>query len=252
MTNGTLKGPINLLQFVSIENEQFLVSMANNRDEFGILSNIQGLYAAALSNQTVREDDMVVFQMLTFTHYHFLLSTASLLRCHLSEAFASARAAIDGALVAAQIIHDRASQIAYAKREKPFDNFARYLGNLIKNGKPTPHHLVPELFKLHKTFSRFASHADVDSFVHRVNFEADGTSKILKVQYFQFSPNETERKIHVLSLFHTFVMVLDIFSDFLTTEQQAVPKEWQGELRKLGTAIERQNTQLREKLPKEP
>jgi len=84
---------------------------------------------------TVHENEVVIFQLLTVTHYHFLFSTACLMRCHLSEAFASARVAIDAALIAAQIIYDRASQTAYAKREKPFDSFARYLGNLIKDKK---------------------------------------------------------------------------------------------------------------------
>jgi hypothetical protein len=56
-----------------------------------------------------------------------------------------------------------------ARREKPFDNFARYLGNLIREGKALPHPLVPVLFNLHKSLSTFASHADVNSFVHRVD-----------------------------------------------------------------------------------
>src|SRR5882672_7531897 len=98
-----------------------------------------------MSNATVGENEFVLFQLLTFTHYHFLYALACLMRCHLSEAFASARAAIDAALIAAQIIHDRASQVAYTKREKPFDNFARYLGNLIRDGKPLPLPLVPSL-----------------------------------------------------------------------------------------------------------
>jgi len=36
------------LQFVSIEHEQFLVSMANNKDDFAIVTQLQGLYEAAL------------------------------------------------------------------------------------------------------------------------------------------------------------------------------------------------------------
>src|SRR3954451_11629528 len=169
MAQTILKRPLNLLQFVSVENEQFLVSMASNPEEFRTLSYIHGLYDAAMAEKSVHENDIAVFQMLTFTHYHFLFATACLMRCHLSEAFASVRAAIDGALVGAQLIHDRASQLAYAKREKPFDNFARYLGNLIRNGKPLPHPLVPVLFNQHKAISGFAVHADVGSFVHRVN-----------------------------------------------------------------------------------
>jgi len=248
MARTVIRRPPDLLRFVSIENEQFLVSLANNRDELKILSHIHGLYDAATAEKSVAEDDMAVFQLLSFTHYHFLFSTACLMRCHLSEAFASARAGIDGALVGAQIIHDRASQVAYTKREKPFDNFARYLGNLIGANKPLPHPLVPDLFSLHKSFSGFAAHADVGSFVHRVNFAGEPDNRLLTFEYFQFAKNATERKIHAVTLFHTFVMILDVFSDFLVTEQQAVPKEWQDELHGLGQAIERQHDALKETL----
>jgi len=242
------KKPMDVIRFVSLENEQFLISLAKNTDELKMLSHLQGLYEAAMSNMTVQENDMAVFQMLTFTHYHFLFSTACLMRCHLSEAFASARAAIDGALVGAQIIHDRASQVAYTRREKPFDNFARYLGNLIRENKELPHPLVPALFDLHKKFSTFSSHADVGSFTHRVNIVKEPETMIT-VEYFQFSKNDAERKIHGLTLFHTFVMILDVFSDFLVVEQKAVPGQWQEELHGLGKAIERQHTELKKDLP---
>jgi hypothetical protein len=239
---------MDILQFVSMEHQKFLVSLVNNRDELNIISRLQGLYEAAMTNRAVAENDMAVFQLLTFTHYHFLFSTASMMRCHLSEAFGSARIAIDGALIGAHIINDRPSQIAYTKREKPFDNFARYLGNLIKDEKPLPHFLVPALFEQHKRYSTFASHADVNSFVHRVNISSK-SEKMLIVEYFQFSKNEAERKIHALMLFHTFVMVLDVFSDFLVVEPKAVPKAWQDELRGLGKSIERHAAELRTTLP---
>lgn len=249
MAHTIVRRPLNLLQFVSIEHEQFLVSVANNRGEFHTLSHIHGLYDAAMAEKTVHENDIAVFQMLTFTHYHFLFATACLMRCHLSEAFASVRAAIDGALVGAQIIHDRASQVAYTKREKPFDNFARYLGNLIRDGKPLPHPLVPDLFNQQKTISGFAVHADVGSFMHRVNFADGPENPMMSVEYFQFAKNPVEREIHGLTVLHSFVMILDVFSDFLVIEQKAVPQEWQDKLRTLGTAIERRAKTLRGMLP---
>jgi hypothetical protein len=242
--------PIDLLRFVSIENEQFLISLANNRDELAFISRLQGLYDAAMSNMTVRENDMVIFQLLTFTHYHFLFSTACLMRCHLSEAFASARAAIDAALIVTQIIHDRASQMAYVKREKPFDKLGRHYRNLIKEKKDLPHRLVPELLKLHDRFSTFASHADVDSFVHRIEVAGETGKPQINIQYFQFSRDEAERKIHALTLFHTFVMILDVFSDFLVTELKVVPQRWKAELHGLGQTMERHHVQLKEKLSK--
>jgi hypothetical protein len=249
MTDTVARRPLDLLRFVSLEHEQFLVSLANNRDEFRILSHIHGLYDAATSNVSVHENEMAIFQILTFTHYHFLFATACLMRCHLSEAFASARAAIDGSLVGAQIIHDRASQIAYTKREKPFDNFARHLGNLISSGKPLPHPSVPALIDLQKSFSTFSVHADVGTFMHRVKVSGEDESRLLSMQYFQFAQNETERKIHALTLFHTFVMVLDVFSNFLVGEHKGVPQECQDELHGLGKAIEQQHEALKGALP---
>ncbi len=96
MSRTVLKRPPDLFHFIGIEHEQFLISLAKDSDAFRILSHIQGFYDAATSEMSVDKNDIAVFQLLSFTHYHFLFSTACLMRCHLSEAFASARAAIDG------------------------------------------------------------------------------------------------------------------------------------------------------------
>ena len=69
MTRTIVRRPLDLLKFVSLENEQFLISLANNRDEFRILSHIHGLYDAATSNVTVHENEMAIFQLLTFEYF---------------------------------------------------------------------------------------------------------------------------------------------------------------------------------------
>jgi hypothetical protein len=167
----------------------------------------------------------------------------------MSEAYASARAAIDAALIAAHIIKDRAAQVAYAKREKPFDNFARYLGNLIKDGKPLPHPLMATLIDQQKKISTFAAHADVGSFIHRVRDTTDSSgNRMLAVEYFQFARDDDERKLYTLNLLHTFVMVLDVFADFLIDEQKVVPAAWKEQLHGLGAAVERRAKELREKI----
>jgi hypothetical protein len=239
----------NLLSFVSSENEQFMVSLANDTKEMAFIARLQALYEAALPDVEVPEDDMPIFQLLTFTHYYFLTATAMLMRCHLSEAFGCARIAIDATLIGAYLISDRKAHVAFTKREKPFDNFARYLGNLIKDGKPLPDPLVPELIRLQKTLSTFTSHADIGAFTHRVDISnVDGQPQI-RVQYFQFSKTPAERQIHALTLFHIFVMVLDVFSEFLALEHRIVQKEWQFEIVRIGTELEREVKALRPTLP---
>jgi hypothetical protein len=109
-----------------------------------------------------------------------------------------------------------------------------------------PHPLVPSLREVHKKLSTFASHADIDSFVHRVKFEGERGSQTFRIEYFQFSREEVERKLHALNLFLGHVMVLDVFSDFLVVEQKIVTQHWQDELRQLGASIEKRRAELLE------
>ncbi|TAJ40047.1 MAG: hypothetical protein EPO55_09905 [Reyranella sp.] len=247
--NNATQGPIDLLQFVSAEHQQFLISMVKSRPEFDAHSHLQGLFQAVLSQTEVPEDDMVLIQLLVFIHYHFVYSHACLFRCHLSEAFASARSAIDAALIGAFIIDDRSLQVQYLKREAPFNNLARHLGNMVREKKPMPHRLVPALREVHGNISRFASHADIDSFMHRVEITEKDEKPLVQIQYFQFSRNDAQRKLHFVQLLLSFVLVLDVFSDFLVSQLKSVPKQWQDELRGLGQALERGRDEIKKQLP---
>jgi hypothetical protein len=242
---------LDVFEFMRKEHEQLEISTANRPDELAIVEQLQRLYDTAVPKAPVLEDDMPIFQLLILTHYYFLRAVADMLRCHLSESFGSARIAIDAAMIAAQIIADRASQIAYVKRTKPFDNYARHIGNLIKDNKPLPHPLVAPLFALQKKLSTFSSHADVGSFIHRLDISREPGNRRIVVQYFQFADDENQRQMHNLSLFHAFVMVLDVFADFLIVEHRSVPEGWRNELHTLGISIERRHGALKATLPRE-
>lgn len=90
--------------------------------------------------------------------------------------------------------------MAYVKRKKPFDKLMPHYKNLIRDGKPLPHSLLPALIKLHDSFSTFAGHADAASFVHRVKATKKDGRKIMTVEYFQFARNKDEKKIHTLTV----------------------------------------------------
>ena len=68
------------------------------------------------------------------------------------------------------------------------------------------------------------------------------------VKYFQCSDDAPHRRIHALTLAHAFVMILDVFSDFLVDEQKRVPPQWQLDLHALGASIEREHETLKAKL----
>jgi hypothetical protein len=247
-----MTGPPDLLRFVSAENANFLNTFANLSDEKDILTKLEGLYAAVITPpRAIPENDIVLFQLLQLTHYHFLFSLSCLMRCHLSEAFASVRVAVDAALIASVIIDDRSAQVAYVKREKPFDKLNRYLKNLIDKGTNL-HHAVPQLLKLHGICSSFASHADIGAFVHRVMISKDGDKRKIDLQYFQFANSEARRKVHCFNIFYCFVLILDLFSDYLVEERKAVSAEWRKDVIRLGEHVVQKNNEARAIVESEP
>jgi hypothetical protein len=236
--------PPDLLQFVSTEHQKFLTSLVICHEEIEILAHVHGLYMAAMTNQTTDTSTVVIFQLLTFVHYHFLFASSSYMRCHMAEGFSSARAAIDGALIASQIIHDRASQVAYLNRSKPFDKLIRHFKNLIRDNKPLPHPLIEYLIQQYDSCSQFASHADVQAFAHRLEFLSE-PHEMMSMGYFQVPRDPSTMKHHFLGLLRVFVVTLDIFSGFFVDEKKCLPEQWRQELRHVGRQIEDRQKQLR-------
>jgi hypothetical protein len=237
--------PMELLTFQRMEQQNLQASTAEDIRGNAVIAEIQRHYFEASSEEPVEDNELVLFQLMAFTHYHFLFAVTCNMRCHLAEAYSSARSAIDAALIAAQIIFDRDSQEAYVARRHPFDKLIRNYRNAIKDGGNLPHHLVEPLVDLHQKINSFASHADVGAFVHRTKFITGESQRTLVVEYFQFAENEIEREIHNLSLLQLFVIVLDVFSDFLLKEKKTVDQNWVDSLHSLGRSIEDEIEHLR-------
>jgi hypothetical protein len=198
-----------------------------------------------MSGQTIEPKNIVIFQLLTFIHYHFLFASTCYMRCHMAEAFNSARTAIDAALITAQTIHDRSSQEAYINRTKPFDKLVRYFKNLIKDKKPLPSPLIEHLINFYDACSQFASHADVQTLMHRLDFVKDPFQQdFMSFGYFQIPREPSKKKGHFLDLLRIFVVTLDIFSTFLVEEIKSVPAEWRDELHHLGRTIQQRRNGL--------
>ena len=107
---------------------------------------------------------------------------------------------------------------------------------------------VGDLLSEQKPISSFAVDGDVGRFVRRLNITEEPESPMVSVEYFQFATNLVEREVHGVSIFDTFVIVFDVYSDFLVNEQKIVPQEWQHELHGLGMNIECKVAELRAQL----
>lgn len=225
--------PPNFLEFIGTESQQIMTALVNCREEFDAFSHLDHLYRAPLAHREVSERNMILHQLLIFTHYHLYFSVSCFMRCHLSEAFSSVRVAIDAALVAHTIISDRSSQEAYFNRSKPYDKLVRHYRNMIRDGKSRSK-LVPFLIDRHDFCSQYASHADLSVFVHRASIVRD----MLFVEYFQFPRDPSEMSQIMYSLIRDFTVVLDIFSPYLVDEIKIVTNDWRDALHQLGAMLE--------------
>ena len=127
MSEDGIKEPGDFFEYLGAETGNLLVTLNNLRTEFDLFSRLDGLYRTAIRNARADSpDDLVVLQLLLFVHYHYYNSTATLLRCHLSDALASMRTAIEAGLTAYRIIEDRPSQLQYVQRDKSFLSHKRF------------------------------------------------------------------------------------------------------------------------------
>ena len=121
MSEDVIKEPSDFLEYLGVETGNLLISLNNHRTEFEMFSRLDALYRTAFRDGRVDSaDDLIIPQLLLLVHYHYYYSAATLLRCHLSDALASMRTAIEAGLTAYRIIEDRPSQLKYVQRDRSF------------------------------------------------------------------------------------------------------------------------------------
>lgn len=239
------QGAPNLIEFVSTDSQNFMASLINFRTEIDLFGELDVLYRLAILEGSSPRSSLPLLQLLFLAHYQLLSSTASLLRCHLSDAWASTRVAIDCALIGATLIQDRTLANAWIQRAKPFDKLLRTYRNALRDGGQLPHPLVKPLIERYDFLSQYSSHADINTFVHRLKFEEEQTT-VMTTYYYQFPENDVDFQIEILRLLRDFVLVIDVFSDFLVAEAKRVSISWKNSLHHLGGRIERRLKQLSE------
>ncbi len=238
---------MNLLEYLGTEETNLLITLNNLGNEFAVFNRVDKLYVDALSNARIsdEEDDLILLQLLLYAQFYYYYSAATLLRCHLSEAISSMRVGIDAGLTAYRIVEDRPSQVQYVERHKSFLYPKAFFQRERKNN-PNAFPLAKPLLALRDACSQYGSHADIDSFVHRLELpKAPGEE--LKLQYFQHPKNRWDFGWWYLRLIHTFLMILQVFEKFLVQEKGFVTQEWASSTRQIGMQIEKLMIEARTK-----
>lgn len=242
-------GKMTLYDFIGTQETNLLVSLSQLPQEMGALSRLDDLYHEAFGLGSISDSDAVIQQLLIYCHFHFYFSAATLLRSHLSEAFASVRTAIEAALHAYRILEGHGTHEEYVSRDKSFVYTPASIRKIWKSN-PSVLPLARPLLQVHEQCSQFASHADFDSFLHRLEVVETDVAE-LRVHYFQMPRTVTEVRMYVLTLIHTFIVILNVFETYVAKRHKVVSDTWGENLRKLGGAVEALRQQLGAKLPPE-
>jgi hypothetical protein len=240
------------LDYLGMEERNFLASMVNFRHEFDLFYNVDQIYREPLFRLTVTEDEALVPQLYLFVHFHLYFSVSCVLRSHLSEALSSTRKAIDAALTAYVLILKPDQATAYVNRDKYFQFIKGNVQNEVKADN-SAYPLAPELLKIHDACSEFGSHADISSFFHRLETKTlpDNKSELL-LHYFQFPRNPDEYRFYFLVVVQAFYLMFRIFKLFFDQKLKIVDPRWEGTIAQLGPALDKQRQAAYERFAKHP
>jgi len=204
----------NFLEYISLEEYNFLTSILRLEKEFALFTEIDLIYKEYIkiikSLKIKPNHESVIWSLLYFVHFNFYFSIACLMRGYCVEAFGSVRRAIDAGLSAYLIIEDNSSVTDYINSEKRFV----YIKNTLQKERDRDSFKFPlaeGLIELHENCSAYASHADIKSFIHRIVIEKDK----LGFNYFSIPEDENDFKLYFIVCLMSYYYLFRIFKVFI-------------------------------------
>lgn len=206
----------NLIEFASKEEHNLLTSIHRYHDDVTHFARVDGHFQAPVKHVNVAATDnygRMLLALYLFTHYHLYLSFATMLRCHLSDSFASTRKAIDATLTAYRLHVDPSTLQEYLEERGTYKSIARTIGRAReKDSSIFP--LAPPLLELYGLCSQYGSHADVASFAHRVEVvQLSKDQEVIEHLMFQYPKDPDEFRYYIVSTMSAFLLMLEVFID---------------------------------------
>lgn len=244
---------LNFVEYIGIEEQNFLSSMTNFRHEFDLFFNIDKIYQEPLKRLDIPEDEFIVPQLYLFVHYHLYFSISCLLRSHLSECLNSMRKAIDASLTAYKLILVPELTEKYINRDNYFQHIKTNIQREIKNDK-SKYPLAQTLLNLHNACSEFGSHADISSFAHRLEVKevSNPNKQNLLLHYFQFPRDPEQYRFHYLVTLQAFFQMFLVFKIFLDKKLKIYDPKWEETIKFIGPELDRLRKESHAKLNKNP
>ena len=228
--------------------------LLGERIEF--FNRIERLYSSPFLRMTsLKRDHWIHIWHYQFVCYHLFNSFSCLLRCHLSESYASTRAAIDAALQSYYCIEVPTGSQEYeyfvAGEDEDEDGDAdadadmdssnhipntdfRYMKAIIsriRRRDPNRFPLAERLLQLYDHFSAYGPHADPKT-IHafRTSLTGDSAAGVqFKLNYFQLPPNRKEFIIWYGLFLDSYFHILKVFKIFLEQNTPTIGTVWERE-----------------------
>jgi hypothetical protein len=238
-------GHIDFLHFIAGEEQNLLTSLINLRSDFDVFAHLDGLFRGPVGLIDVPKGEEVAPSLYLFVHYQLYISISALARAHLSECLASTRKAIDASFSAYEMMIDPATIPLYENRDNRFQFIRSHIATARKANEAT-YPLASELLALHDICSEFGSHADVSSFVHRVELKDAGYpgKNTLLFHYFQFPRDKDEYHAYFVETLLAYYQMLVIFKPMVLNRALGLPKTWKSELEMVGDALEKERAAM--------
>ena len=244
---------MNFLEYLGKEEQNLLTSTVNFRKEFDLFYTIDRIYQEPLRRLVVSKGSVVIPQLYLFVHFYFYFSISCILRAHLSESLSSTRKAIDASLTAYKIILDPSSSQKYVDHDRYFQFIKSNLKKEIdKDSSKYP--LAHNLINIHEACSEYGSHADISSFIHRIERkEISGTSQDqIFVHYFQFPKDEEEYRFYYIVTLQSFFLMFLIFKPYFDTNLKIIDPIWELTITEMGPKLEKLRKATYDKFNKNP
>lgn len=248
----------NLLEYLGAEETNLLVSINLCKQDMDFFPKLDGLFQEPLKHidlkikngADLKHEDvhrMTVLTLYLYVHYHLYSAFSTMLRCHLSDALSQVRKAIDATLTAIRLIGDPSTLEDYLERRTDYRNIKRVVSEANKKAETQYPHTGP-LVEMHEICSQFGSHADVSSFIHRVEMtDPDDLGKSL-IRFFMFQrpDSDLEFRYHLVRMLSSFGQMLWLFRDFVGDLAVGIDKDkWVAAIRQMDLAIQKESEQIK-------
>ncbi len=219
---------MNFLELVTSEDYNLMVSLIKYPREFSYFNRVDNVYDQYLDitnkiKLNSGNEESIICSLYMFVQYQYYFTFVTFLRQHLSDSMFSLRKAIDAALTAYYIIEKPDEVNKYLEKDNKFIFIKRTIEK-IRSDDSNKFLLAKDLIIYHEECSEYGSHADISSFINRLDIEdksSDGTRKI-NFGSFQIFKDENEFRFRYVAMLMAFLIILKIFKCFFLKKMSGI------------------------------